>query len=338
MTALNRMLLPAIIIATAALLAGFIDIFPPGAVPEYAHIAEVYASSRAQNPRPRLSTYLEKRTGGVRDLFIHSPWEPERFLSLSFPEHCWGVGLPNTSHDSKQPMSSPWRFNADSTEGWYENTPRPGVIYRARARADSMAVWLSATIVNRTDQPITDIRSLVCLKPNFHKGPTGQADAMVAFHDTSFSRTWIAVAGRPLRLGEQTTYSGDMPDRGWAKSEIRSRINWGVNVKGGPDNRTLNDLNWFRDNNPGRIVEEIADPPVIAIRDEFHEDRWLATIWQPSRVLFCNPQNPCFHSDPSIPDCPARDSVSVHGVVLFHQGSIEGLIERADSWRKSVPE
>ena len=93
----------------------------------------------------------------------------------------------------------------------------------------------------------------------------------------------------------------------------------------------MNDLNWFRGNSPGRIVEEIADPPVIAVRDEFHEDRWLATIWQPSRVLFCNPQNPCFHSDPSIPDCPPRDSVRVHGVVLFHQGSIESLIERVES-------
>ena len=74
------------------------------------------------------------------------------------------------------------------------------------------------------------------------------------------------------------------------------------------------------------------------MRDKDHADRWFTTIWQPSRVLFCNPQNPCFHSDPSFPDCPARDSITLHGVVLFHQGSIEGLVERVENWRDSVTE
>ncbi len=292
----------------------------------------------AADQMPGLSTYTEKRTGGVRDIFIHSPWEPQRSLSLGFPEHCWGKVLPNTSHDSREPMDSPWRFNADSTEGWYENVPKPGVVYRARATADSMAVRLSTTIVNGTDQPITNIRSLVCLKPDSHKGAASRPDGMAAFRDTSFSRTWIVADGVPMRLGEETTYHGDIPDRGWAEHEIRSKINWGVNVKGGPDNFTLPDLGWFRGNSPGRLVEEVADPPLIAIRDKVHADRWLATVWQPARVLFCNPQNPCFHSDPMIPDCPANDSVTVHGVVLFHQGSIEGLVERVERWRRSVVE
>ncbi|MBW7995474.1 MAG: hypothetical protein FVQ81_02660 [Candidatus Glassbacteria bacterium] len=278
------------------------------------------------------------RTGGVRDIFIHSPWQPEKSLSLGFPEHCWGAGLPNTSHDSREPVASPWGFNADSTEASYENVPKPDVVYRARAWADSMAVWLSATIVNRTDEPITDIRSLVCLKPDSHKGAPKRPDAIAGFRDTSFSRTWIFVDGRPVRLGEETTYNGDIPDRGWAEHEIRSKINWGVNIKGGPDNRTIRDVGWFRGNSPGRIVEELAEPPLIAVRDEFHEDRWLATIWQPARVLFSNPQNPCFHSDPSFPDCPARDSVTVRGAVFFHQGSLKGLLARVENWRASVPE
>ncbi len=292
----------------------------------------------AADQRPGLSTYTEMRTGGVRDIFIHSPWEPSQSLSLGFPEHCWGSDLPNTSHDSKEPIHSPWKFNANSTEGWYDNVARPGVIYRARAVADSMAVLLTATIVNGTDQPITDIRSLVCLKPDSHKGAEKRPEAMAGFSDTSFSRTWIVEDGRPLRLGRETTYTGDMPDRGWAEHEISSKINWGVNIKGGPDNSALGSIGWFRGNSPGRIVEELASPPVIAVRDKDHPDRWLATIWQPSRVLFCNPQNPCFHSDPSIRDCPAQDSVTVHGVVLFHEGSIEGLLERVENWRASVAE
>lgn len=290
------------------------------------------------DPLPGLSTYVEMRTGGVRDVFIHSPWEPAEFLSLGFPEHCWGGGggLPNTSHDSREPMASPWRFNADSTAGWYENIPKPGVIYRARVEADSMAVRLIATIVNGTDEPITDIRSLVCMKPDSHNGAPKRPDAIAGFRDTSFSRTWIFVDGRPVRLGEETTYHGDIPDRDWAEHEIRSRINWGVNIKGGLDNRTINDIGWFRGNSPGRIVDEVADPAVIAIGDKDHADRWLATIWSPSRVLFSNPQNPCFHSDPSIPDCPPRDSVTVNGMVFFHQGSLDGLLGRVESWQAEM--
>jgi len=195
---------------------------------------------------------------------------------------------------------------------------------------------LTATIINETDDPITGIHSLVCLKPDSHVGAPQRADAMTAFRDTSFSRTWIWVNGLPIRLGEDTNYHGDIPDRGWAENEIRSHINWGVNVKGGPDNRTLNDIGWFRGDSPGRIVDEVADPPLIAIGDKDHADRWLATIWSPSRVLFSNPQNPCFHSDPSIPDCPPHDSVAVYGMVFFHQGSLDGLLERVESWRAST--
>ncbi|HLA38689.1 MAG TPA: hypothetical protein VJ417_01760 [Candidatus Glassbacteria bacterium] len=278
----------------------------------------------------RLDTYKDKRESAVRDLHIYSPWHADHYLNLSLPEHCWGRNLPNTSHDSREPISSPWGIAPDMASARYDAQPKPGVTFRARARVDSMAVNLLLEIANDTDSAITAMRALICLKPDRYKGAPGRPDAMSEFRDTSYARTWIAVDGQPVKLHDQTRYTGDYPNRGW--TDIRSKINWGVNVKGMPDNRVLPDMSWFRGNSPGRIVEEVAWPPVMAVQAEDNPNHWLAIIWKPAHVMFCNPQNPCFHSDPKIADCPAHGTTRVEGVVFFHEGTIESLIARAQAW------
>lgn len=281
----------------------------------------------------KLGTFTEPKEHGVTDLFIHSPWNPEQYAALGFPEHCWGNNLPNTSHDSKEPVRSPWRISGDSTEAVFERNPREGVLYRARAAVDSMAVRLSVEIINDSEVPIEDIRSLICFKPDAAKGLAGRSAAMAAFRDTSYEMTWFPVDGKPVQLHEDTHYQGDYPDRGW--TDIRTKINWGVNIRGGLDNRTIRDMGWFRGNSPGRIVQEEADPALIAIHARGDTTRWVATIWNPARILFCNPQNPCFHSDPDFPDCPAGGETGAEGIIFFHEGTFEALVKRALAWRES---
>ena len=70
-------------------------------------------------------------------LLVSSPWSPQRHLTMNFPEHCWGKGLPNVSHSSTVKIDKPWLFNADSSSTWFEYEARPGVIYRASASRDS---------------------------------------------------------------------------------------------------------------------------------------------------------------------------------------------------------
>ena len=281
----------------------------------------------------KLGTYTDLRERGVTNLFIHSPWNPKQYAALGFPEHCWGNNLPNTSHDSRQPVESPWRISGDSTEAVFERNPREGVLYRARAAVDSMAVKLSVEIINDSDVGIEDIRSLICFKPAAAKGLASRSSAMAAFRDTSYEMTWFPVDGKPVQLHEDTHYQGDYPDRGW--TDIRTKINWGVNLRGGLDNRTIRDMGWFRGNSPGRIVEEEADPALIAIHARGDTTRWVATIWNPARILFCNPQNPCFHSDPDFPDCPAGGETGAEGIIFFHEGSFAELVKRALAWRES---
>lgn len=277
----------------------------------------------------KFATFTEPREHGTKDLFIYSPWEPEQYALLGFPEHCWGENLPNTSHNSSPPVLSPWQFNADSTVAEYEHSPREGVLFRARAVVDSMAVKLFLEIENNTDIPIKNIRTLICLKPDASRGLPSRSDGMLAFRDTSYQMTWFPVERKPVQLHEETHYHGDYPDRGW--TDIRSKINWGVNLKGGLDNRTLPTIGWFRGNSPGRIVQEEADPALIAVHSRQDENRWIATIWNPARILFCNPQNPCFHSDPQLPDCPVGARTGAEGILFFHTGSFESLVQKARS-------
>lgn len=245
-------------------------------------------------------------------LLVGSPWEPGEKLSLNFPEHCWGVGLPNVSHSSTVKIDRPWLFNPDSSRAWFEYEAREGVTFRATATAESMAVRLSLEIENRSDIPISDIRTLVCLRH----------DGSAEFHDTSYARTFAAVDSRPARLGADTRYTGPLPESGPAL--------WAFNVKDGPDNLAFEDLGWFHPGSgPGRIVEERTWPPLIAVRSDREAERWLGTIWHPARMVFSNKRNPCIHSDPLPPDCPPGETSRAEGLILFHEGSFEGLLERA---------
>jgi len=283
----------------------------------------------------KIGTYNVPRQHGVTDLFIHSPWEPTQYARLGLPEHCWGVNLPNTSHDSDTLVSSPWRISLDSTRAVFERQPRTGVTFIARAETDSMAVRLSIQIVNDSDQPIANVRSLVCFKPDATINTPSREDGMLAFRDTSYQMTFFPSGGRKIHLHEETTYHGDYPP-GIGESNLRYKINWGVNIKGQPDVRSMDVGAWFLGKNPGRIVEERADPALIAIHADGDTTRWIGLIWDPPRVLFCNPFNPCFHSDPNFADCPPCATTGAQGIIFFHDGTFESLVQRAMAWKASL--
>jgi len=260
----------------------------------------------------RLGAYEGTRTDATHLIRIYSPWYPGQYLSINFPEHCWGKGLPNVTHMSQTPITTPWRYNADSTEAVFELQARPGVIYRSRARVDSMAVRLSLEIENKSDSAITDVRTLICLRP----------DQMASFKEHSYDMTWVFVGGRPAHMDTDTHYDGPLPE-GHAPS-------WALRVAGVPDSLDFSGLSWFTPGGgPGRIVQERAQPPLIALHERGNEKRWLATIWQPAKLVFSNPSIPCIHSDPLPPDCPPGQTVRVKGMVLFHDGDIESLLVRA---------
>ncbi len=285
----------------------------------------------------KLGTFTAPRQHGVTDLNIYSPWEPDQYAQLTFPEHCWGINLPNTSHDSDTLVASRWEISPDSTRAVFENYPRAGVVYRSRVIVDSMAVRFAIEIENNTDQPLADIRALVCFKPDANVGNPGRSDAMSAFRDTLHQLVWFSSGGKKIQLHEQTGYHGDYPP-GVEAINLRRKIVWGINIDGYTDVRSIEDVGWwFMDNHPGRIVEELADPALIAIQARDDTLRWVGLIWDPPRNLMANPANPCFHSDPSFSDCPSGGTTEAHGILFFHDGTFNRLVERALAWKAGLP-
>ena len=284
----------------------------------------------------KLGTFSGTREHGVTDIFVYSPWEPQQYAQLTFPEHCWGVNLPNTSHDSDPPAGSPWRISADSSEALRENVPREGVVFRASARADSMAVRLRIEIENNSELPVNDIRALVCFKPDATIDTPSRSNGMHAFRDTCYRQTYFQSGGRKVQLHEETTFHGKFQS-GIDKTNARTRVVWGINIAGRPDIRSIRDVGWwYMDERPGRVVEEVADPALMAIQAREDTTRWIGLIWEPPSVLFCNPLNPCFHSDPSFEDCPPGAETGADGIVLFHEGTFEQLVERALNWKDAI--
>ncbi len=256
-------------------------------------------------------------------LYVSSPWNGGEFMALDFPEHSWGKNFSGVSTDTRdgKPHPNRWQFNADSTEAWYEVTAKDGNLFRASAVVDSMAVMLEMEFTNKTETPITDIRILVCTR----------AHTMRAFADTSFTMTWVAVDGKPVQLGEGTTMIGEVPE---------DHVRHVMNIRGGPDNRELNDLGWFTAwGKPFcRLTEERSWPPVVATHARGDMTRWLGTIWNPSRAIFSNPGIPCIHSDPVPMDCAPGQSTVARGAVFFHDGTMAGLVECAENWQDSLTE
>jgi hypothetical protein len=73
---------------------------------------------------------------------------------------------------------------------------------------------------------------------------------------------------------------------------------------------------------------KLSRPPYAVCRSDDGK-RWIITAWQPCWRTWDNPDCPCFHSDPVLPDCPPGQTVKARGYVWFYEGTdIEGEIAR----------
>jgi len=57
-------------------------------------------------------------------------------------------------------------------------------------------------------------------------------------------------------------------------------------------------------------------PPEAAVRSA-NGRRWIRTSWERSGRVWGNPQCPCMHSDPVLPDCAPGETVRVRGRLWF---------------------
>jgi len=125
-----------------------------------------------------------------------------------------------------------------------------------------------------------------------------------------------------VTYGVQLTPSAKAVDMElWVKNESAQaltslRVQVCVMLKGAPEfNRQTND-------------NKRLTAPIAAARSE-KGNRWILTAWERCGRVWGNPQCPCMHSDPVLPDCPAGQTVRVRGKLWFYEGSkIEEEISR----------
>ena len=83
------------------------------------------------------------------------------------------------------------------------------------------------------------------------------------------------------------------------------------------------------------LIAETGDFPLLARRLP-GRDAWIAWIWPNACEYFGNTQTPCMHMDPVIPECPAGETRSIFGRLLFFEGTWDDLFGCAVHERKEL--
>ncbi|MBI3683773.1 MAG: polysaccharide deacetylase family protein [Acidobacteria bacterium] len=65
---------------------------------------------------------------------------------------------------------------------------------------------------------------------------------------------------------------------------------------------------------------KILRQPLAGVRSRDGK-RWILTQWERCGRVWGNPQCPCLHSDPVLPDCPPGEQVRVRGRLWFQEGA-----------------
>ncbi len=81
---------------------------------------------------------------------------------------------------------------------------------------------------------------------------------------------------------------------------------------------------------------KILTNPYVAVHNS-QKNRWMITAWEHCHNPWTNPNCPCMHSDPRLPDCPPGETVSTTGIFTFYQGTdIQHEFDRleASGWRE----
>lgn len=111
-------------------------------------------------------------------------------------------------------------------------------------------------------------------------------------------------------ISEFGAYSGDnkyvhVHGRGWMRFE---------EARGLPDGTGTYRLGW-------RGGPAVADRPIMVTRSA-QADRLVACTWRADTYsLMQNPPRPCMHADPRFPDLEPGESKTIHGKLVFFEGS-----------------
>ncbi len=241
-------------------------------------------------------------TGDAKTIYVHPPWKETRRIKchLEYTSR-WSFRFPST-HDVKLSESGDklglnWRFKEDP------------VSYSVRMLADRPdAVLVEVALANNGQDPVLNFRPGFCLQIGG------------AFSPKTFAYTSIPQAEKPFPLvnGHPFIARPELwPGIGWVRAHNRNSAVY------------LERTRLASEYKPHRsLIVETGDFPLLARRLP-GRDAWIAWIWPNAYEYFGNTQTPCMHMDPVLPECPAGETRSIFGRLLFFEGTWDDLFECA---------
>jgi len=261
-------------------------------------------------PERRLITFSATHKD-AKSIYITPSWpEIRRFKCHLEYNSRWGFKSP-TSHELKlsdhgRDLSLTWAFEGDP------------VRYTIRMKSDRPdSALIEARITNRGDVATEEFIPGFCLQINGAHAPK------------TFTHMIIPREGRPFPMDSGRCFDTRpalWPSIGWVRAHYTESQLYADRLKQGER---------YRPSRPNRI-REAGDFPLLARRLP-GRDAWIAWVWPnaPSGY-FGNTQTPCMHMDPLIPACPAGESRSVFGRLIFFEGTWDQLYETAQRERTEL--
>lgn len=225
--------------------------------------------------------------------WIKPPWDSQDYIWMDFPEAIftdWGLLFlshinPRLAQLSPDEPRIPWKEIPRGIA--FERTLSNKIAFGGSlVKANESTVALTLYVRNKTNKPLTGIRLQTC-----------------AFlrHSKEFS--------------EFTTDNKfvHLPERGWITYS---------QAKQSSEGKGKYRMVWNGSNEADRPVMVT----VVRSGEQDAPSRMVAMTWEDDTyMLFSNPRHPCMHADPSLPDIGPGETATVHGRLIFYEGSLDGL-------------
>ncbi|MDP6505442.1 MAG: hypothetical protein QF886_17600, partial [Planctomycetota bacterium] len=247
----------------------------------------------------------------AKSIYITPPWPDIRRIlcHLEYTSR-WSFRFPAThqlklSDDGKE-LALTWTFKDDP------------VRYTIQMKSDSADTVLIEARITNHGKTTTDM-----FIPGFCLQTSG------AHAPKTFTHMIIPRQGQPFPVDSGHSFDTRpalWPSIGWVRAHFTESKLYAERLKEGEN---------YKPERANRI-REAGDFPLLARRLP-GRDAWIAWIWPNApHGYFGNTQTPCMHMDPRIPACPAGESRSVFGRMIFFEGSWDKLYKRAQQERAEL--
>ena len=282
------------------------------------------------------------RAGEVsRAVHIHPPWSDDQFVLLRFPEvvHATGgylfmcnwPGFGGSPMPADEPPTA-WKRGRDGSLsyeramdgdrcaaiGGVPGKEVRGLAYGGKLTPKRDVVDIEFFVRNDTDSP-TPVSVDFCLvyprNGEYVLDEAGRGNTTVGeFTDYDYERTFIHTKNGWLRLSEG--------DRG-PRDDKRRNGRWAVyGVEGGPE------IGQAPPETGCATSSVRGDEAIVVVKSSKNPHRMMAMAWPNPKSLMNNATIPCVHCSPTMPDLPARDTVTVKGRIYFFEGTLDELYDR----------